>query len=433
MKRSFVIAIAATLVVAGVAGAAPGDFVTVNGTILNQNNDLLVIRADNGTTYYIDARTANRTRPFRQGDAISVAGYEGSKSDQVQAAIIDAGSAGAGLAQGQLNLPPDHRYELYNTGAGTYGAVTVDKVPDLVQRKQPVYDRTAKAWVYQTGSGINPQYRASGTAPAAAPAGRAHRWDRVRGTVQSVNGNVVTLKTDDGRTLNVDIAQARQRLQGGLQAGERVSVIGTASGSQFTARAIRDERQAQASASEWQRVHGTVQSVQGSTMQFRTDDGRTLSVDMSKVGGNIQGALTQGEGATVVGFAGANANQLRAEYIQQDSSDTSRGGAVVGQAPAPVTPAPAPGPTASGPVDQNAWQRVHGTVQSITGTKVTMKADDGRMVTVDVAQVGDSVRKALTPGEGITVAGFFQGNQDTMVARFIQQDSSTPAASPKTK
>jgi hypothetical protein len=136
----------------------------------------------------------------------------------------------------------------------------------------------------------------------------------------------------------------------------------------------------------------------------------------------------------VVGFAGASANQLRAEYIQQDSSDPSRGGAVVGaQTPAPVTPAPAPGPTAGGAVDQNAWQRVHGKVQSVTGTTLTMKADDGHIVSVDVAQVGESVRKVLTPGEGITVAGFFQGDQNRMVARFIQQDASAPAASPTSK
>jgi hypothetical protein len=74
---------------------------------------------------------------------------------------------------------------------------------------------------------------------------------------------------------------------------------------------------------QWQRIHGRVQSVKGSTLKFRADDGRLLNVDMSAVGPEIQRGLTQNERVTVIGFPGG-ANQFRAEYIQQDSSDASR-------------------------------------------------------------------------------------------------------------
>jgi len=47
-------------------------------------------------------------------------------------------------------------------------------------------------------------------------------------------------------------------------------------------------------------------------------------VDMSKVGAEIQRALTPNEKVTVIGFPGGGPNQFRAEYIQQDSSDASR-------------------------------------------------------------------------------------------------------------
>lgn len=92
-------------------------------------------------------------------------------------------------------------------------------------------------------------------------------------------------------------------------------------------------------------------------------------------------------------------------------------------------------------VDEKSWQRIHGKVDKVDGTTLTFKTDDGKTITADMAQVGENIRKALTPGEGITVAGQRKGDDKHMVARFIQQDSSNPArggkvvppaASPKT-
>jgi hypothetical protein len=65
---------------------------------------------------------------------------------------------------------------------------------------------------------------------------------------------------------------------------------------QATRAGARDRRRA-----DWARIHGVVQSVQGSTLRLRAADGRTLSVDMSKVAGNIRSGLTQGEPVTVIG------------------------------------------------------------------------------------------------------------------------------------
>ena len=52
------------------------------------------------------------------------------------------------VAEG-LSLPKDHQYERYNASSSSYGKVDVSQVPALVKQKQPIYDRTAKAWVYQ--------------------------------------------------------------------------------------------------------------------------------------------------------------------------------------------------------------------------------------------------------------------------------------------
>src|SRR5262249_13940775 len=89
-----------------------------------------------------------------------------------------------------------------------------------------------------------------------------------------------------------------------------------------------------AAAHQWQRLHGQVQSVDGNTVTFKTDDGRVLTVDATLVSSDIRGALEPNEGATLVGYAGASATQFTAQYIQQDSSNRSRGGPVARQPPA---------------------------------------------------------------------------------------------------
>ena len=85
------------------------------------------------------------------------------------APIATAQSTSTLVAEG-LSLPKDHQYEQYNTSSGTYGKVDVAQVPALVKQKQPVYDRTAKAWVYQSPQGLNPKYAAAPPSAAAASA-----------------------------------------------------------------------------------------------------------------------------------------------------------------------------------------------------------------------------------------------------------------------
>jgi preprotein translocase subunit YajC len=176
-------------------------------------------------------------------------------------------------------------------------------------------------------------------------------------------------------------------------------------------------------AAQSQSVHGQVQSVQGSQLTVKADDGRVLTVDMSAVAQNIQQALTPGMGVTISGSQGASATQMTAQYIQQDSSDTSRGGTIVGQPPAASTP------------PSGDWQKVHGTVQSVSGTTLTLKADDGRVLTVDMSAVAQNIQQALSQGMGVTLAGSAGAGPNQFTAQYIQQDSSAnqPAASPTTK
>ena len=257
--------------------------------------------------------------------------------------LVTAQTSGDNLVQGGLTLPRSHQYQAYDSAAARYETVRVESVPDRVAKKQMVYDRTARLWVYHRSvGGVNPIYSATASAPS------------------------------------------------GTQGG-------------------------------WQRVHGKVQSVSGNTVTFKADDGRTLSVDASQVSSEIRGALTTDEGATLIGFAGSDATKFTARYIQQDSSDPSRGGTVAGQSSAGSTASPSAMP---GPVDEKAWQRIHGTVNSVSGTTLTLKADDGRNLNVDMKEVGEGIRQSLATGEKVTVIGFYRRDQNNVSARYVQKDSS---------
>jgi outer membrane lipoprotein SlyB len=164
----------------------------------------------------------------------------------------------------------------------------------------------------------------------------------------------------------------------------------------------------------WQKVHGTVQKVERTTLTIKTDDGKTVITDISQVAENVRKGLTSGEAVTVSGQWKGDQSHMVARFIQQDSSDPARGGSVVGQ-------------TAKPSVDETSWHKVHGKVEKVDGTTLTFRTDDGKTVTADMTQVGDNIRKALTPGETITVDGQYKADQTHMVARFIQQDSSDPA------
>jgi preprotein translocase subunit YajC len=160
------------------------------------------------------------------------------------------------------------------------------------------------------------------------------------------------------------------------------------------------------SSNGWQQIQGTVREVQGSTLTLRADDGRRLTVDMSKVGTEIQRNLQRGDRVTVAAHE-VSGNQVRAEFIQKNSSAGS----------------PSASPS-SRSVDEKDWQRIHGTVENVKGSRLTLKADDGRTLDVDMRDVSPEIRRALTQGERVTVAGFYRGDDRNVTARFIQQESS---------
>lgn len=281
--------------------------------------------------------------------------------------------------------------------------------------------------------------------------GMPQGWQSVHGRVDRVDGSRLQLRTDDGRVLTVDTSQVAANVRNAVQQGDTVTVLGESARQTpqfFAARYIQSDRTSQTLAQSsggptqgpWQRIHGRVDNVSGSTLTLKADDGRNYTVDMSQVNPDVQRALTQNEGVEVIGhFKSGDNRQIAARWIQQDSSNLSRGGQQVGTSQTAQPPPPAQAKGDSKP-DQDAWQRIPGRVDSIQGSTLRLKSDDGRMYTVDISKVSEPVRKAITQGERVTVIGHFGSDRNHVNAQYVQQeraggkddDRKSGAASPKT-
>ena len=136
-----------------------------------------------------------------------------------------------------VNVPPDHKYERYNTSTSSYSRVDAKDVPKLVEQKAWIFDRTDKVWVYHPSAGFNPRYAAG--APATG-------WQNIHGQVQTVSGSTLTLKADDGRTLTVDMNKVGTNIQQALKPGAGVTVAGQFKGDQthVTAQFIQQDSSA---------------------------------------------------------------------------------------------------------------------------------------------------------------------------------------------
>ena len=73
------------------------------------------------------------------------------------------------------------------------------------------------------------------------------------------------------------------------------------------------------------------------------------------------------------------------------------------------------------------WQDVHGQVQAVNGNQLSLKADDGRVLDVDMSQVSATVRSAMAPNLGVTVTGFPGTTPNRFTARYVVQDKAGPA------
>jgi len=174
--RRWLLGVSLTMLLApGGALAAPGDLVVVHGTVAERHDNLLVIRGDNGRTYYTDLTAVNKAAlaGLKPGDPAFIRGTEGTYPNEVRATAVELDTARAlrPPAPGQTaapgvfeyrdwRLPAAHRYERHDPATSTYTPVDILSVPARVERGEWIYDRTAGRWVNHPSTGRNPVYLA---------------------------------------------------------------------------------------------------------------------------------------------------------------------------------------------------------------------------------------------------------------------------------
>jgi hypothetical protein len=176
------VAVVLVVVFAGVAQAAPGDPRVLQGVLewpgSFSTEPFVVIRGEDGHLYYADLGSAQRRAPgaLTAGSRVTVLGIEGNRPYEVAAMVIGIGDAAS------LGLPP---------GSATPSSTSTAAEP--------------------------------ATTLPAAPSEPMWRLD---GTVQSVAGKIVTLRTAQGGTSTVDLSQLGESTVRSLRAGDQVSLFG---------------------------------------------------------------------------------------------------------------------------------------------------------------------------------------------------------------
>jgi hypothetical protein len=226
--------------------------------------------------------------------------------------------------------------------------------------------------------------------------------DRVHGS-----GATMIFRADDGKIYPVDMSALDTERWHPIELGQAVTLAakpGREPNALIAARVQADPADRSTGKTPkkpFVSAQGTVEAVQDSQLRFRTTDGTILSADASQMPGRAaarvsdQGTLTYERGPQ---------RQITALWLERQETQPSA--AVI--------------PRAVGPGE---YQRIHGYVQSVGRSTMSLKADDGRTLTVDTSQVDALVRSAVRQGDLLSVVGKTTARADQFVAEVIERET----------
>jgi hypothetical protein len=212
---------------------------------------------------------------------------------------------------------------------------------------------------------------------------------RVQGHVVLATGPELIFRGNDGRTYKVDVSSLPAAEWRNLQPGDAVTVAASRGGTSETLVAERIQRSSSSRAA-YETARGTVQSVSGSEATVRTDDGRTITLDTSSLPTTAR--PTANQPATIVYEPGRGSARGTALWLQAESTPSA-------------TQPSASVPTAT----QGRYQRIHGYVESVGVSSLTLKTDSGQTLPVDTSGVSSQQVASTRPGDVVTVVGQMTG------------------------
>ena len=157
----------------------------------------------------------------------------------------------------------------------------------------------------------------------------------------------------------------------------------------------------------------------------RGEDGRLYYIDVS-VAQRRAGAVTAGSRVAALGVEGSRPHEVAA-LIFGAGDAASLGLTPIRSVPAAAIASPSPAPSAAA---EPMW-RLDGTVQSVSGTLLTVQADNGKTRTVDVNQLSPLTIQALRQGDRVTLFGVPRPDDKLIANGYVQSEPASPSASPR--
>ena len=225
---------------------------------------------------------------------------------------------------------------------------------------------------------------------------------KLHGTVVLTQGTTMVLRTDDKRTVRVDMASIDPQARQQLVPGQSVTVTARGAGDVLTASDLQVE-QGQASSQVFSKVAGTVQESSPGKVLFKTKEGLTLPVDTSQIHGLPY--LAANTPATLIYEQGPK-QEVVAVWIEPGQSGASSSS----------LPSASTEPSASLP---STGQQLEGRVESIALSELTVQTSDGRHVRVDTSGVDRTTLARVRPGDTVTVTGTATSNPDAFNATTV--------------
>jgi hypothetical protein len=144
------------------------------------------------------------------------------------------------------------------------------------------------------------------------------------------------------------------------------------------------------------RIHAQVVATTGSSLIVKADDGQTYTVDTSSLPAASWRNLEAGRGVTLTVSRGKSADTLVASRVAADAPGSY--------------PSASPGTAGSTAAAQNGYQRLHGYVESLGVSGMTLKADNGQTVSVDTSGLNRETLASIRPGDLVSVVGKSSGS-----------------------
>ena len=203
---------AAILLVAAPALAAPGDPRILRGSLewptTLSAEPFIVVRGDDGHSYYADVSAAKRMSPGSIAGRISLVGVEGNQAHEIAAVVVGAGDSALTYATPTVPTPSP--------------AAPAD--PSSLTRQAVPAPRPA-AVASSPDTSAAPATTTEVAPVATGPGGSDDLW-QVRGKITAVSPREFVVETRPGETVRVDVSKLSAWTRDSVRAGDEVKLFG---------------------------------------------------------------------------------------------------------------------------------------------------------------------------------------------------------------